>query len=226
MEQEHSNKFLIPAAIIVAGGLVAAAIYMGGSATPSVAGAGQQNADVPAVSSKDHLLGDPNAPIVIVEYSDTECPFCKVFHNTIKQVVASYDGKVAWVYRHFPIPQLHSRAMKEAEAIECVASLGGEGLFWKYLDKIFATTNSNDSLDPALLPLMAEDLGVDTAAFNSCLSSGRYTSKIKDSMEEAVEIGARGTPYSIIIAKDGRQTIVNGAEPMDTVKAKIDALLK
>lgn len=227
MEQTQPNKFLVPGAIVVAGALIALAIYSGGTKVPASRGLTDTAAEpLPAVTSKDHILGNPSADVVIVEYSDTECPFCKVFHNTLKEIMSTYNGKVAWVYRQFPIPQLHSRAPKEAEATECAAELGGATVFWKYLDTVFTTTNSNDSLDPAELPKIASSLGLDVTAFNSCLSSGKYADKVQKSIEEAIKIGARGTPYSVLVAKDGRQTVVNGAEPIESVKAKIDALLK
>jgi len=144
MEPNQQNTFTIPLAIIVAGGLVAAAIYFGAGSsnpTPIANNTDTQAVDINLVSvtEKDHIIGDRNAELVIIEYSDTECPFCKTFHKTMKEVVQNYDGKVAWVYRHFPIAQLHSKASKEAEATECAAELGGNQAFWKYLDKIFET---------------------------------------------------------------------------------------
>lgn len=225
--QAQPNNFLVPGAIIIAGAFIALAIYMGGAQAPvGPNGAAAAAAELPPVTNKDHLRGNPNAKVVIVEYSDTECPFCKSFHNTLKELTASYGDRVAWVYRHFPIAQLHTKAAKEAEATECVASLGGNTAFWNYLDAIFATTNSNDSLDPAELPRLASSVGVDAAAFNNCLASGEFTKKIEDSINEAVKAGARGTPYSVIVNKDGDQMVVNGAEPLASVKAKIETLLK
>jgi protein-disulfide isomerase len=151
---EKINPLLIPFSIIVAGALVGAGIYLS-SKNPPVQSLGQipdiEEINMLPVTDKDHILGNPNAPVVIVEYSDTECPFCKVFHLTMKRIMTEYgtDGKVAWVYRHFPIAELHSKAQKEAEATECVAELGGNEKFWQYLDAIFAQTNSNDTLDPS-----------------------------------------------------------------------------
>lgn len=230
MEQDSQNKLLVPLAIVVAGGLVALAIYFGGS-TPRLS-SGQATSpttteiDIAPVTAKDHIVGDRNARLVIVEYSDTECPFCKVFHNTMKEVVSTYQGKVAWVYRHFPIAQLHTRASREAEATECAAELGGNQIFWSYTNKLFEITNSNNTLDPSELPKIAQTVGLDVTAFNTCLSSGKYTEFIKRSVEEAVKTGARGTPYSVILTKDGKKVVINGAEPLASVKVKIDALLK
>jgi len=89
------------------------------------------------VSADDHILGDINSEIIVVEYSDLDCPFCKVFHPTMHQVVEKSEGKVAWVYRHYPIPQLHPNAPKKAEETECAWELGGNDAFWKYADKVF-----------------------------------------------------------------------------------------
>lgn len=231
MEQNSQNSFLIPLAIIVAGGFVAAAIYFGtGSASRPVATVNDnsQNAeiDLVPVTEKDHIIGSRNSALVIVEYSDTECPFCKTFHNTMHQITREYDGKVAWVYRHFPIAQLHTKAAKESEATECAAELGGNQAFWKYTDKLFETTNSNDSLDPSELPKIAVAVGLDATAFNACLSSGKYAELVRKSVEAAIKAGALGTPYSVIVAKGGQKILINGAEPIVMVKAKIDALLK
>ncbi len=104
------------------------------------------------VTSSDHIFGDVNAPVKVVFYSDLECPFCKSFHETMTQIMnSSYgkDGKVAWVYRHFPLKQLHSKAPKEAEAAECAAELGGNDAFWKFINKINEVTPANNKLDQA-----------------------------------------------------------------------------
>jgi len=230
MEQNQQNTFLIPFAIIVAGGFVAAAVYFGtGSSSPTTAtNTDNQNVEINLVpvTEKDHIIGSRNAALVIVEYSDTECPFCKTFQNTMKEIVQTYNGEVAWVYRHFPIAQLHAKAAKESEATECAAELGGNQAFWKYLDKVFETTSSNDSLDPSELPKIATAMGLDVTTFNTCLSSGKYAELVKKSVEEAIKSGALGTPYSVIVTKDGQKVLINGAEPIAMVKAKIDALLK
>ena len=232
MDTQESNKFLVPLAIIVAGGLIAGAIYFGES--PKSQNSLTTNSDTTEnqveftkITDADHVLGNRGAELFIVEYSDTECPFCKAFHTTMKEVMNTYGSKVAWVYRHYPIEQLHSRALKEAEATECAAELGGNDGFWNYIDKLFATTNSNNSLDPAELPKIAEAVGLDVNRFNSCLSGGKYTEFINQSVELAFKAGAKGTPYSLVVDKDNNiKAIINGAEPIANVKAKLDSLLK
>ena len=149
-ETNIKNNFSIPVAIVVAGVLIAGAVYL--SAGKSVPEGATNQAIQPtqgdttsldkmrAITKDDHVRGNPNAPVKIVEYSDTECPFCKRFHPTMNQIMGEYgkNGKVAWVYRHFPIDSLHPiKARKEAEATECANELGGNDKFWAYLDRIY-----------------------------------------------------------------------------------------
>ena len=136
------------------------------------------------------------------------------------------DGKVAWIYRHFPIDSLHSKARKEAEATECANELGGVEKFWEYTNTLYEITNSNDSLDPAELPKIAKTVGLDVKAFNTCLSSGKYADKVEADYQDAVKAGGRGTPNSILVTKDGTKTTVQGAQPYESLKAVLDALLK
>lgn len=176
------------------------------------------------ITNEDHIKGNKNAKITIVEYSDTECPFCKRFHPTMQQIVDDYNGQVNWVYRHFPLTSLHSKAPKEAEATECAAELGGNDGFWAYLDRLFAVTPANNGLDLAQLPQIAEDVGLNRSKFEACLNSGKYAQKIQDQTDQAQAAGGRGTPYSIIVSGD--QTIpVSGALPLEQIKSMIEPLL-
>jgi len=250
MEESRSNKgsaYFIPLAIIIAGVVVAGAvIYTSGTKAPgnsneaaAVGVATQETPETPQqqpdianvapITATDHILGNPNAPVKIIEYSDIECPFCKVFHNTLHKVMETYgkEGKVAWVFRHFPIQSLHSQAPTEAVATECVAKLAGEDTFWQYLDNLFEITPSNNGLDLSLLPSTAEDMGVDSTAFENCIThADSYMEQLNASIQNAVASGAQGTPYSIIISSDGTpRDVINGAEPYESVVAKIDAVL-
>ncbi|MEK7188140.1 MAG: thioredoxin domain-containing protein [Patescibacteria group bacterium] len=96
-----------------------------------------------AVSPSDHLRGDPNAPVKVVEFSDLQCPYCQVFQGVLQQVMAEYgaDGKVAWAYRHFPLSSIHSKALPWAEESECAAQVGGPEKFWEYIDVRFQNQN-------------------------------------------------------------------------------------
>ncbi len=185
-----------------------------------------QKISVSPVTSDDHIKGDLEAAeVVVVEFSDTECPFCKRFHATMQQVVADYGDQVAWVYRHFPLDALHSKARNEAIATECAAEQGGNDGFWAYLDRLMEVTNSNDSLDPAQLPEIASYAGLDTADFQTCLDEQRYADVVKTHEQDAASAGGQGTPYSVAIGKDGSMAPINGAQPYEQVKATIDSLL-
>lgn len=251
------QKLAVPISIIIAGGMIAVSLFVvnsnktgGTGTTPTVA------QEIRGVQDSDHIRGNPNADIILVEYSDTECPFCKQFHETLKTIMAEYgdSGKVAWVYRHFPIPSLHPKAPKEAEALECAAEQGGNEMFWKYTDMVYETTNANNALDigvynsPADVPLgpdgkpyyaqkkprsttdagqlsdFAKELGLDVAQFEDCLKTGKYTERVTTDVNEVVASGGGGTPHSILIV-DGEQIPLEGAQPIDVVKGLIDSLL-
>lgn len=230
------EKMSIPLAIIIAGALMAGALYYSNlkvkereAVINTVAKVGEgSSSKMRPIGEEDHILGNPAADIIIVEYSDTECPYCKQFHNTMRRVMTEYgkDGKVAWVYRHFPIDTLHSKARKEAEALECANELGGGTKFWEYTNLLYDTTQSNNSLDPAQLSTMAKTVGLDVKAFNSCLSSGKYKDKVEKDYQDAIGIGGQGTPTSILIYKDGTRTVIEGAQPYDNLKKVLDALLQ
>lgn len=235
-KKSMTDKLAIPLSIIVAGGLMAGALYYSNlkvKTQQAVIDTVQKSAEgssvkMRPVTKEDHILGNPDAPILFVEYSDTECPFCKQYHTTMRKVMADYgkDGKVAWVYRHFPIDSLHPKARKEAEATECANELGGSEKFWQYINMVYDTTTSNNSLDPAQLPVIAKTVGLDVKAFNACLSSGKYAAKVEADYQDAIGAGGKGTPNSILVSKDGTKTVIEGAQPYENVKRVIDALLE
>lgn len=230
------NTLGVPIAIVIGALLIGGAIiYTGknGSGSPVQVGnernQNQQQTgeiEVEPVTEKDHIRGNPNAPIMIVEYSDFDCPFCKNFHQTMQQVMENYgpDGKVAWVYRQFPLQQLHPNAPKVASASECVASLGGNDAFWKFADLIIGDRGTNEPTNVTKLPEYAAQVGVDKAKFSACVDAGTYNDKITKDVEKAIKAGAQGTPYSIIIVGD-QQAVINGAQPYANVKQMIDTLL-
>ncbi|HYD90806.1 MAG TPA: thioredoxin domain-containing protein [Flavobacterium sp.] len=220
------NAKLIAGAIVLAGVLIAGAILLKGSGNTVVNGTnnGLGNIEVRPVSSSDHILGNPKAKVVIVEYSDLECPFCKVFHSTMHQIVNDSKGEVAWVYRHYPISQLHPKAFREAEATECAWDQGGNDAFWKYTDRLFEVTASNNKLDEAELPKIAEYVGLDVLSFNACLDSGKFADKIRADMEDGNRAGVTGTPSSLIMVKGKVVDLIPGALPYESVMEKINAV--
>ncbi len=219
---ETNSKFSAPMAIVIAGVLIAGAVLYSGKNSNQAGGNLPPEPKyaldkVRPLGETDHLRGGTNPETLVIEYSDLECPFCKDFHKTMQQAVTESAGKVAWVYRHFPL-DIHPQAQKEAEATECVAELGGAEKYWQYVDKIFEVTPSNNRLDLTLLPQMAVELGIDQTEFETCLSSGRYASKIKAQTDNALEIGARGTPFSVVLFKNGKKAMIPGALPLVELK--------
>lgn len=180
-----------------------------------------------AVSSADYARGNKKAKVVLVEFSDYECPFCKTFHPTMaNQVMKDYGDKILWVYRQFPL-SFHQNAQKEAEAGLCVGKLGGTDKFWAFSDKIFERTTSNGtgfSLD-ALGPL-AKEVGVNQSKFQSCLDSGEMTAAVQAEEADGGAAGVSGTPTTLVLDSNGKfLSAIPGAYPYDQVKQTIDAAL-
>lgn len=177
----------------------------------------------PVSAGRDHIRGNPAAPITLVEYSDFECPFCKRFHPTVKKLVDESGGQVKWVYRHFPLDELHSKARKEAAASECAAELGGNDAFWKFADRFFELTPSNNRTDiDTVLPKIASEIGLDRTRFASCLASGRHDRHVAEDIENAKATGGQGTPWSIVVSKSGKTYSLSGAQPYAAVKQLVD----
>jgi protein-disulfide isomerase len=185
--------------------------------------AGNQAApiEIKPISKDDWVKGDSKAKISLIEFSDTDCPYCTKFHETVNQVLKDYNGKVKVAYRHFPLPQLHPEAPKKAEAIECVGELGGNDKVWAFMDKLFVSTK------PTLAQLgdVVAGLGMNKEKFQTCLDSGKYTAKVADHSTQAQAAGAQGTPYSVILFED-QKIPINGAYPIAEIKTILDGLLK
>lgn len=240
---------MIPAAILVVGVLIAGVVFYsaGNFSNPQIASVGNKVAqqapppsfnsglpdNVKPVNSKDHIKGDPNAPVKIVEFSDTEYPFCKYFHLTMQQVMDEYgkSGQVAWVYRYFPLDQIHSKARHEAAAVELAGELGGHDKFWAYLDKLFEVTPSNNKLQLSQLVQIAQDVGLTTKPFQDLVDQndirgGKFADHIESDYQDALAAGGRSTPYSVVIAPNGKTFAITGAQPYASVKSIIELALK
>lgn len=164
------------------------------------------------VNDNDYIRGNKNAKITIIEFSDLQCPYCARFHETIKQILAAYPNDVRLVLRHFPL-NFHKYAQKASEGTECA---GEQGKFWDFVDKIFA---NQSNLSDDYLKQAAKELNLDTGKFEQCLSSGKYSDKVKADLLLGQQSGVKGTPASFINGE-----LLSGAQPFDAVKAKIESL--
>jgi protein-disulfide isomerase len=164
----------------------------------------------------DPFWGPADAPVTIIEFSDFQCPYCARFvTQTLPQIKQEYEGKIRFVFRDFPLSQLHENAEKAAEASECADD---QGKFWEYHDKLF---NSQSALDVASLKSYASQLGLDTGAFDQCLDSDKYAQEVQKDLQDGDSYGVTGTPAFFV-----NGLLVVGAQPFATFKAAIDAALQ
>jgi len=165
----------------------------------------------------DAVKGDPDAPVTIIEWSDFECPFCARFYDdTLGLIDEQYikTGKVKLIYRDFPL-SFHPNAQKAAEAAECA---GEQGKYWEMHDKLF---ESGVAGGVSVFKTYAQQLGLDTGKFNSCLDSGAMAAEVQKDMADGAAAGIQGTPGFLVNGK-----LVSGAQPFGVFKQVIDAELK
>jgi len=219
--------------------LFVVSLFMGGLSLPSgggngnaVAGGGGGNvapSGLEAINVKaliednDPVLGDPDASISIVEFSDFQCPFCARAHtgalNDLKNSDEFKSGEVNLVYKHFPLNSIHPYAQKAGEASECA---NRQGDFWGYHDTLFA---NQGSLDVTSLKSYAVQIGLDADEFNNCLDNGDASSEVSKETAQATAAGGRGTPYFVVVNNDnGKSTTVSGAVPWSSFESAINTI--
>src|SRR3989338_8393722 len=221
MEETNKNfdlsKFIMPGAIGAAiissnGGLGRPAADIGFGVKPQ----GQVDVSV----DDDAFLGDEDAPVVVIEFSDFQCPFCRSFwRDTLPEIKSQYidTGKVKFVYRDFPL-DFHPGAMPAAQATECAED---QGKFWEMHDKIFIEQDKQGGgtiqfgIDD--LEKWASEMGLNTGDFNSCLDSQKYAEEVKKDSNDCRLAGVSGTPSFSI---NGR--LIVGAQPFSAFKSIID----
>ncbi|MFH0836939.1 MAG: DsbA family protein [Candidatus Aenigmatarchaeota archaeon] len=167
-----------------------------------------QKTDVSA--DDDPYIGSENAKVIIVEFSDYQCPYCGKVEPAVKQIIQTYGDKIKFVYRDFPL-SFHENSEKAAEASECADE---QGKFWQYHDKLFENQNS---LNVNNLKEYAKELGLNETKFNECLDSGKYAEEVKKDLQDGTKYGVSGTPAFFI---NGR--LLSGAQPFSAFKQIID----
>lgn len=173
-------------------------------------------------SDDDAVLGDKNAPVTIVEFSDYQCPYCGSFRNdTLTQIQKEYidTGKVKLVYRDFPL-SFHPYAYPSALFAECVGNLSNDENYYKVHDKLFETVQ-NGKFDYDVMSKFAVGIGVNGAALKKCFDSDQYKAEIAADQKAGQDAGISGTPGFIINGQ-----VISGAQPFGKFKSIIDEALK
>jgi protein-disulfide isomerase len=164
------------------------------------------------IPTEGHIsLGPKEAPIVIVEFSDFQCPYCRRFHQeTFQSLMDAYPGKIRFVYRNLPLTQIHPEAFPAAVASRCA---NDQDAFWKYHNRLF----SSEQLSEQTYIQYAADLDLDTEIFKACLDSGTHDDFIQSDMDFAINLGVQSTPTFFI-----NGLAIVGAQPITAFKQLID----
>ncbi len=226
------NKILFPLSIVVVALIIAGGVLISNKeyAQQELPEAVQINnkINVRPINNEDHILGNPDANVVIVEYADMECPNCAEFHPTMEKLIAAYgkSGEVAWVYRHFTVDEVHPLARNAALASECVVDAGNKTMFWDFLSAVYA--NIPESLSPENLKAIALQIGADEAKYESCVVLNKFQDKVNADFNDGKLIRehepAFGTPFLIITSRSGSQLQISGQEEYESLVEIIEAL--
>jgi len=176
-----------------------------------------------------HARGADDAVVTLVEFSDYECPFCvRHFQQTMPELEARYikTGKIRYVFRDFPVDQLHPEAIRAHEAAQCA---GEQGKYWDLHTRLFSAAGTHTA---PLLEQRATEAGLDLPAYRTCVASGRTTSVVRANAELAIELGANGTPAFFVGIRDlatNQMKVaqeISGAQPFSVFAQVIEAALK
>lgn len=182
-----------------------------------------------AVNPKtDHLKGNPDATITMIEYADYECPFCKRFHTTPERVMKKFGDQVNWVYRDMPLSFHGKAAVVEGKAGECAAQLGGNKVYWPYSNAMFNASESNGKGlgGGKTVYSLAKQYGLNEAKFKACMNNPATQKILDDNTQGANKMGITGTPTTIIRNnKTGDVKVIVGAQPEQAVEQAVKDLL-
>jgi protein-disulfide isomerase len=182
-------------------------------------------------------MGDPNAPIQIVEYSDFQCPFCKRFYTDTEPLLVEYfvkTGKVLFTYRsagNWVSGNLGGLRTESQDASAAAYCAGDQNKFWEMHDALFANNRDVEdqgSFTDRRLKAIAESIGLDMNAFNECYNSGKYEDEVQQDLTDAQEAGIQGTPYFVMTYKvngEVQTETINGAQPINEFQQRIEAAL-
>lgn len=217
------EAWFIPGAIIVAGLILAVTVY----ATRANDLPGDVVGDpglMRPVSEIDHIVGNPAAPVMLVEYADIDSAYAKSFQVTMEQIMTEYapGGQVAWVYRHLPLIDQHPYAAQHAEAAECAASLGGPNMFWRFISTLHAAAPDDQQFNPRNYASVVESLGVLPQSFETCMAEHRFQDRVASDFANGIAIGAGGSPFSVLLVEGRPPVTIDGAVSYEALKKILD----
>ncbi len=183
--------------------------------------------DTPATPDDDAVLGQADAPITLVEFTDYECPFCaRHFTQTYGQIKTEYvdTGKVKIVVRDYPL-SFHPKAMKAAMAAECA---GDQDKYFEMHDLLFINQAAWSGLADAVptFKQYAGQIGLDQSTFDACLDTDAHKDEIDKDFADGSASGISGTPGFWVLGPDGQSQQISGAYPFETFKAAFDGMLQ
>ena len=153
----------------------------------------------PEVTDEDHGIGPVTAPVILVEYGDYQCPYCYQAHPLVNSIRKQLDAKLRFVFRNFPLTEIHPHALHAAQAAESVAATAGESAYWAMHDAIYEhQQDSDDALDDAHLVRYAEECGADPAQVQADLDAGKFEDRVRADFMSGVRSGVNGTPTFFI----------------------------
>ena len=182
--------------------------------------------NVPTVNDQDHVIGATDGKVVMISYSDYECPYCNRWHPTWQSLIDKYGDQITFVYRHFPL-SFHPHAEMLAEASECIADNAGNEAFWSFTnsvyekmadESIYTTQGASSVVTEETVLALAAAAGADRSQVQSCLDSGEKASIVNTMMQGGQSAGVGGTPSTIVISAKGGYDIIPGALPLAEVE--------
>lgn len=214
---------LLPVAIVLAGAIIGIAIFFFrvNEAAPAP---GTDLSKMRPVSTLDHSIGNPEAPVVLVTYSDIDCAYCKQHQQVLAQIAADHAaaGDVLMVYRHFPILARHPAAGLHAEAAECVARLGGDSSFFAFIDALGQRAPGEQQFNPSDYDSVVSSLGLSVDKFEECRASGATHEKVAADLGDGALVGIDGTPFTIVLVKGQPAIPISGALPYTALSKVVD----
>lgn len=181
----------------------------------------------PVSSEHDQIYGNKEALINVVEYSDFECPYCRKIHPVLKRLVDDSEGKINWVFRHFPLSMHKPNAQQEAEAAECAGHLAGYAGFWKFTDALFQQPRRGVQDRQSIINRAIALAELNKEDIMACLNSGQFKEKVENDEKEALSLGLQGTPANVLVNRQTGQIVFRqGAASLETFSGDAKQLLE